>query len=420
MNERLLQYIWQHQLYNKQSLTTVTAEPLEILDRGIFNTNQGPDFLNGKVKVNGTTWVGQIELHIKGSDWRKHAHSSDRNYDNVVLHVVWENDEELQIPTLELESRVSAIVLERYRGMMRKNSFIPCENLLNQADPVLVRQTLDAMLLRRLNRRSERIGALLQSNGRHWEEVQWWMLARAFGGNINGDAFETIARSIPFNVLARHRTQIHQVEGLLLGQGGMLEQTFTDQYSILLQKEYRFLRKKYNLAQPRISLLFLRMRPQNFPTIRLAQLAMVMNTQPHLFGTILQLQDLRDLQSILAVTANDYWHYHFRLDEPSPYQPKTPGKSFIDSVILNAVLNVVYCYAKEQQDQPLLARVFGWLQSVPGEKNKTTDRFEKYGVVALHAGDSQSLLELHQFYCTEKRCLECTIGKRLLSVTPQG
>lgn len=419
MNELLLQYIWQHQLFNKDSLTTTSGQKLEILNKGTHNFNQGPDFLNGCIRIDGhTTWVGNIELHIRGSDWNRHEHTTDRNYDNVILHVVWTHDNSIdrEIPTLELQDRISLTGIHRHRDMVRRNHFIPCEGILRQAAPDLIEQALKDMLSRRLNRKAERVQALLECNGRHWEEVQWWMLAKSFGGPVNGEAFESIARSIPYSVLARHRSQIHQLESLLLGQGNLLEADFTDQYAILLQKEYRFLKTKYRLPVIRESLYFLRMRPPNFPTVRLAQLAMLMHQHAHLFTNLIQLEELKEINALLQVTANDYWHYHFRLDETTGYNPKTTGQAFIETLILNAVIPVVYCYGKEQNELRLLNRVHCWLNGLPAEKNKITNGFGAIGLLARHAAESQALLELKQSLCDQKGCLHCAIGKHLLAI----
>ncbi|HSB93284.1 MAG TPA: DUF2851 family protein, partial [Flavitalea sp.] len=300
MNELLLQYIWQHQLFNKQGLTTVQGHAIEIIDRGVFNTNQGPDFLNGRIRLQNTTWAGHIEIHIKGSDWNRHKHSADKNYDNVILHVVWDDDVLVprEMPTLMLEDKVSGVVLERYRGMMHRNLFIPCENLLNQGLPEHIDKMITQMLTIRLNRKADHVLELLNSNGRHWEEVLWWMTARSFGGNINGDAFESIARSLPYQVVARHREQIHQLECLLLGQADLLRGSMQDQYAVMLQKEYMFLSRKYQFGSNRIPVHFLRMRPQNFPTVRLAQLGMLMHLNPHLFSIVLQEESISAISKL--------------------------------------------------------------------------------------------------------------------------
>ena len=417
MNELLLQYIWQHQLFNKQGLTTVQGHTLEILDRGIFNTNQGPDFLNGRVRLQNTTWAGHIEIHIKGSDWNRHEHSSDRNYDNVILHVVWDNDVLIprEIPTLMLEDRVSTVVLERYRGMMHRNLFIPCENLFNQAEPGQIDRMINGMMMVRLDRKADHVLQLLNGNGRHWEEVLWWMTARSFGGNINGDAFESIARSIPYQVIARHRAQIHQLECLLLGQADLLSGSMEDQYAIMLQKEYQFLLRKYKLNSNRIPVHFLRMRPQNFPTVRLAQLAMLMHINPHLFAIILQEESLKAISKLFEITANDYWHYHYRMNESTPMNVKSTGTAFIQSVIVNAVIPVVYCYGREQHDAAMMDRAISWLNQLPAERNTIASRFQQLGMTIDNAFKSQGALELKHTYCDQKLCLQCTIGKKLLA-----
>jgi hypothetical protein len=417
MNELLLQYIWQHQLFNKQGLTTVQGHTLEILDRGVFNTNQGPDFLNGRVRLQNTTWAGHIEIHVKGSDWNRHEHSIDRNYDNVILHVVWDDDVLIsrEMPTLMIEDKVSTVVLERYRGMMHRNLFIPCENLFSQATTEDIDRMINRMMHRRLERKADHVLQLLNGNGRHWEEVLWWMTARSFGGNINGDAFESIARSIPYQVVARHRSQIHQLESLLLGQADLLSSSMEDQYAIMLQKEYQFLFRKYQFSLNRIPVHFLRMRPQNFPTVRLAQLAMLMHMNPHLFAIILQEESLKAISKLFEVTANDYWHYHYRLNEATPLCMKSTGTAFVHSIIVNAVVPVLYCYSRGQHDAAMMERARSWLHELPAERNAITSRFGQLGISIDNAYKSQGVLELKHAYCDQKLCLQCSIGKKLLA-----
>jgi len=395
----------------------VQGHTLEILDRGVFNTNQGPDFLNGRIRLQNTTWVGHIEIHVKGSDWTRHEHSADRNYDNVILHVVWDNDVLIprEMPTLMMEDRVSTVVLERYRGMMHRNLFIPCENLFNQAVPEQIDRMINRMMNLRLDRKADHVLELLNSNGRHWEEVMWWMIARSFGGNINGDAFESIARSIPYQVVARHRSQIHQLESLLLGQADLLIGSMEDQYAIMLQKEYQFLFRKYQFKRNRVPVHFLRMRPQNFPTVRLAQLAMLMHLNPHLFAMILQEESLKSTSKLFEVTANDYWHYHYRLNETTPMCMKSTGNAFVQSIIVNAVIPVVYCYAREQNDSTMMGRARNWLNELPAERNSISNKFANLGMSIDNAFRSQGVLELKHAYCDQKLCLQCIIGKKLLA-----
>ncbi|MGB3008611.1 MAG: DUF2851 family protein [Chitinophagaceae bacterium] len=278
MTERLLHFIWQFQYFNKNDLVSTAGETVQVIFPGQYNTNQGPDFSDGKIKISKTTWAGTIELHLKTSDWIKHNHQSDKNYNNVVLHVVWEDDGTKDaIPVLELRDRVSKILLQRYEELMKASSYIPCEKGIGAIRDITWKSWKDRLLAERLQRKTLAVEKFLSVNNFHWEETFWWMLARNFGIKVNADSFEAIARSIPINVLAKQKHQIHQLEALLLGQAGLLEENFKDDYPELLKREYKFLQTKYQLKPVSIPLHFLRMRPGNFPTIRLAQLAMLVH-----------------------------------------------------------------------------------------------------------------------------------------------
>ena len=322
ITERLLQFIWQFGYFNKNELTTIADEPLQIISSGQFNTNQGPDFLNAKIKIQKTTWVGNIELHLKTSDWKKHKHQNDKNYNNVILHVVWENDvvNGNSIPVLELKDKVSKILLQRYEELMNSTAFIPCEKSISTVRDITWKSWKERLLAERLIRKSKNVEDFLQQNNYHWEETFWWMLAKNFGMKINADAFEAIAKTISVNILAKHKTQIHQLEALLLGQAGLLEGKFSEDYPKLLQKEYKFLKEKYSLKKIHLPVHFLRMRPGNFPTIRLAQLAMLVQSSAHLFSKIKDANSVKQVKAWFDITANDYWHYHYRFDETSSFK----------------------------------------------------------------------------------------------------
>jgi len=293
MTEKLLQCIWQFQYFNRNELQTESGEPLQIIYPGKFNTNQGPDFLEAKIIIDKTTWAGNIELHIKTSDWEKHNHSDDKNYKNVILHVVWENDFYLpqnNIPLIILHHRVSKLLLIRYEEWMNSQSFIPCEKNISQVNEIIWTTWKQRLLIERLQRKSKLVEDYLHQNNNHWEETFWWPLARNFGYTINAEAFEAMAKTISVNMLAKHKNQIHQLEALLAGQCGLLDNDFTETYLIMLQKEYSFLKKKYQLQSINQPVHFLRMRPGNFPTIRLAQLAVLIQQSIHLFSVVKKLQ----------------------------------------------------------------------------------------------------------------------------------
>ena len=421
MTEKLLQYIWLHQYFNKASLTTIDGEAIVVLATGTLNHNQGPDFCNAQVRIGATLFAGSVELHVKTSQWDEHHHSGDPNYSNVILHVVYLHDAPCHLPVLELESRVPRLLLERYAGLMASPERIACAHAIANVSQLVWQSWKERLLAERLERRAKAILNSLQQNGGHWEACFWWMLAKSFGAKVNGASFELIARSIPLTALVRHKQQIHQVEALLFGQAGLLNGTFTEAYPQLLQREYKFLRKKLQLKTVTAPVYFLRMRPGNFPSLRLAQLAMIIHLSTHLFSKLLETEKLPELRSFFDVTANDYWHYHYRFDEASAYRKKKTGKEMVDSVIINTAVPMVFAYAWKHRDEKLRLKAIRWLEEMDAENNVVVRGFEALGIASTSAFDSQSLLELKSRYCDNRLCLQCAIGNNLLKITsPHG
>jgi len=352
MTERLLQYIWQLQYYNRNNLVTVEGESLSIFYPGLSNTNQGPDFLDAQIKVGNTLWAGNIELHILSSDWNNHHHSADKNYHNVILHVVWQNDADLQLafPVLELQSKVSKILLTRFDELMNARSFIACDSMIGHVKEIVWTAWKERLLIERLQKKTVIILDWLGQYNYHWEEIFWWLIARNFGITVNSDAFEKLARSLPLTILAKHKSQIHQAEAMLFGQAGLLENDFSEDYPKMLQKEYRFYKKKYGLVPIKIPLHFLRMRPSNFPTIRLAQLAMLVHNSIQLFSIVKEANLLAEIKERLNVTANDYWHYHYTFEEPTAFREKRLGKQMIDSIIINTIVPILFAYGHHHKE----------------------------------------------------------------------
>ena len=426
MNEKLLQFIWQHQYFNRRSLTTEQGDPLEITIPGKWNYNQGPDFTDAKIRISDTTWVGNIELHVLASDWQKHHHNKDPNYRNIILHVVWINDDPANkrilpaVPTLELQSRVSIFLLQQYQDLMNAEQFIPCEKHVRHVDPLTWSKWKERLLVERLQRKADYIIRLFQESNYHWEETLWWMLARNFGGKLNGEAFEGMAKTISLNVLGRHKHQLQQLEALLFGQAGLLDAHFTESYPKLLKKEYKFLTRKYKLPQPLLSFRYLRMRPIGFPTIRLAQLAVLIQQSTHLFSKIRDTTDLMVIRQMLQVTANDYWHYHYHFDEPGKFKKKTVGNDMIENILINTIIPMLYAFAGYQKQPALETKALAWLEEIAAEKNSVLSNWRKLAVPLANAADSQALLELKTQYCEKKKCLECSIGHAVLGTSDQG
>jgi hypothetical protein len=415
MTERLLQFIWQFQYFNKGELQTTAGEELQIIFPGNYNTNQGPDFNDAKIKIGKTTWAGNIELHLLSSDWKKHKHQNDKNYNNVILHVVWEDDfPDYNIPVLKLNNRVAKILLQRYEELMNTQGFIPCERTIASIKPIVLQSWKERLLAERLIRKSAIVETFLNQNNRHWEETFWWLLAKNFGIKINADAFEAMARSISVNILAKHKNQIHQLEALLMGQANLLDDKFKEDYPLMLKKEYEFHKTKYKLKAGSINSFFLRMRPANFPTIRLAQLAMLIHQSEHLFSKIKDANSLNDVKNWLDVTANDYWHYHYRFDETSSFKKKNLGTAMTNNILVNTVCTVLFAYGHFHNEQKYKDRAIQWLEEITAESNSITKGFQQVGLENKNAHDSQALIELKNEYCGKKRCLDCAIGNALL------
>jgi hypothetical protein len=416
MNEHLLQFIWQHLYFNRDQLLTVQQEPVQIISQGLLNTNQGPDFQHAKLLINNVTWAGAIELHLKTTDWHKHGHTNDEHYSNVILHVVYVHDETdaSSVPVLELKNRISTSLLQRYAQMMEQSSFIACENQLSQVNAIVWDNWKERMLAERLQQKNEHIQNILQRTNRHWEEAFWQLLARNFGSPLNGEAFEAIAQTLPVILLAKHKNQIHQLEALLLGQAGLLQGEFAEDYPIMLQKEYKFLQQKHQLKPIDHPIHFLRMRPSNFPTIRVAQLAMLIHQSNHLFSKVMEAKTLDAIRQMFSVTANDYWHYHYMLNEESAFRKKQLGKTMIDNLLINTVIPLLFVYANEQRNEPAKEKAIQWLQQMPKEKNSITQQWEQAGATHQSAFDSQALLYLKKNYCVTKRCLHCAVGNNIL------
>ncbi len=438
ITERLLQFIWQYQYYNSQELRTVSGDPVSIIRAGTYNSDQGPDFLNARVRMSGKVWAGNIELHLSSGDWFRHTHDADRYYNNVILHVVWYDDgiRPEGIPMLVIEDRVSVLLLDQYRQWMSGLSFIPCGKSITRVPDLIMSGWKDRLIVERLERKSAQIFDWLAGNCYHWEEVLWWMLARNFGLRVNADAFEAVARSIPYTVLMRHRNQLTQVEALLLGQARLLgkpgsgndlkinhHQTGLDnrvyagraaeRYEQQLIKEYAFLSRKYGLKPILLPVQFLRMRPASFPPLRLAELAMFIHRQPDPLKTILH-GSLEEVQGIFEIEINGYWTTHYRPGRPAAGKIRGGGQSLAHSLVINTVLPFLYAHLKHFAMQKTDFNPSEWLDQIGAEKNLVTAGFEGIGMKVRTAADSQFLLELKSRYCSQWNCLDCAIGNHLL------
>ncbi len=420
MNEKLLQFIWEFQYFQQSGLFTSQSEALTILNPGKRNHHQGPDFLDALIRIGNTTWAGNIEIHTLASDWYKHHHTADKNYAHIILHVVWEEDVPVYdgnghlFASLALQNRVSKYLLDRYRQVMENNRNIPCYSFLPALQDLGWIAWKERLAAERLERKSAQVLALFKQNGDHWEELCWCMMAANFGGKVNGLLFKLVAESIPIALLQRHRKQLYQVEALLMGQANLLEGKFTDKYACLLQKEYRFLKKKYRLQSVNRQPAFLRMRPAGFPTIRMAQLAVLISGNENMFSILKEYNSITEAEKLFTITAGSYWDTHYRFEESSHYLPKQIGKSMSENILINTVIPLLFSYGLYHQNDGCRERALQWLAELPAEENRITTEWRRSGISNKKAIDSQALLELTNHYCLHKRCLSCAVGSKIL------
>lgn len=416
ITEKLLHFIWQFGYYNKAGLQTISKESVQIIYSGVLNTNQGPDFLNAKIKIGNTILAGNIEIHILASDWEKHQHQTDPNYQNIILHVVWKNDKAFNnyVPVLELQPLVSIILLEQYNLLMQASGNIPCNKylpVLNELGWVAWKERLVA---ERLLRKTNHVLTELDASKQHWEEVCWWLVAENFGMKQNAGLFIQMAKTISVNLLAKHKNNIAQLEALLLGQANFLNQEFSDSYPKMLQKEYRFLQKKYQLAKVHTQPVFLRMRPAGFPTLRLAQLAALVHQSSHLFSKIKEINSITEWKELFRIKPNDYWLYHYTLEDEASFKEKSFGEPTVNSILINTIAPLLFAYGEYNKKDLYKERAIQLLQNMSAEQNVITLFWKDKLITQKNAFDTQALIELKNNYCSEKKCLECAVGNKIL------
>lgn len=415
LNEQLLQYIWQHQYFDSAGLATIDGEPINVLHPGTWNFHQGPDFHHARLKIGSTLWAGTVELHMRTSDWQRHGHEGDEHYDAVILHVVWEHDKPVNdIPVVELKGRVPGVLLEHYGRLMHQAQFIPCEDILKPIPDIHWHSWRERLLTERLLRKKSEIDHSILQLQNNWEELCWRMLARNFGMRLNGDAFEAMARSLPLNIIARHRHDRFKLEALLMGQAGLLRGKLSDDYPRSLQKEYNHLSRKLKLQPVTIPCVYLRMRPVNFPGIRLSQMAALLHREHQVFSFFRDCRSLKDIRALMNLTASSYWDTHYRFDEVSTHSPKQVGDMLVDNVIVNTAVPLLFAYVHQLKNEPMLEKVLEWLQEIRPEKNHIVHAYQLAGFKVDSAADSQALLEMKKHYCEQHRCLDCSVGNYLL------
>jgi hypothetical protein len=432
MNESFLHHIWKFKLFNTIELKTTTGEEVQIIKAGEQNTNAGPDFFNARIKIGDTLWAGNVEIHLKSSNWHEHQHHNDSAYNNTILHVSYEHDTEVMnrlgnaIPSIELRKLIDPKIIEQYNGLQKPYKFIPCEKLLAPAKSSHERKTWSLpifestwetrLLVGRLERKSNFILDLLKYTHNNWEETLYISLARNFGFHINGDAFEMLAKSLPLSILLKHKNDLKQIEALLFGQAGFLQDDiFNDGYASLLFREYKALKAKFNLSPIHGFLWkFLRLRPSNFPTIRLSQLAHLLYKNKNLFSEIIEATRIEDMKKLFEVSASEFWDTHYTFEKASSERQKEMGINSIEIIIINTIVPFLFVYGQQKNMEEYKEKALKILEQLPPEQNSITENWKQLGVKIDHAYRSQALLQLKNEYCDNKKCLNCMIGNKLL------
>ncbi len=421
MKEDFIHYLWRLKRFDLHNLSTTKGEKIIIQNGGEHNTNAGPDFLNARIQIGETLWAGNVEIHIKSSEWTKHQHHKDKAYNNVILHVVFEEDKTAfrengeAIPCLELAKRIPPNLSTSYIKLVNNEYWIPCQHQFHTVKEITRNIWLDRLLVERLEQKTAYIKEVLNRNKNNWEETFYQILARNFGVKVNADPFELLARSIPLLTLAKHKSNLLQIEALLFGQAGLLAQDFEDDYPNQLKKEYAFLQQKYQLqAINTASWKFMRLRPANFPSIRIAQFATLIYQSVHLFSKVLAAQNVKEVENMFEVKLSNYWQTHYVFDKTSVKRKKTLGKSTIHLFVINTIAPFIFLYGQEKGEERFKEKALQFLEELKPEKNSIISKWQELGVEPTSAYQTQALLQLKNEYCKHKRCLECSIGNAIL------
>jgi hypothetical protein len=420
MREDLLHYVWKNVLYNSADLKTTEGLPIEIIKHGDLNTDAGPDFFNAKIKIAETVWAGNVEFHLRSSDWKRHGHHNNPAYDSVILHIVSDYDMDVfrtnstVVPTLVLH--FDSNLIETYDEFLSKKAFaVVCKNKLSTIDSFYINMWLERMLIERLEQKTEIVGNVLNETSSNWEGTFYRLLARSLGFNVNAQAFEMLSRSLPMAVLAKHKNSVFQLEALLFGQSGMLDDNCDDDYFQSLKNEYLFLKVKFSLIEMSASSWkYMRMRPANFPTIRIAQLAQLIHHSTSLLSKVKACENVDSLKLLFDVDVSIYWLTHYSFGKSSNFSVKHFGETAIQSIIINAIIPVLFLYGKINADDQLSDKAFLFLEQLPFENNEITRNWTDTDITCTNAARSQALIHLYKNYCLAGKCLHCSIGDKLL------
>jgi hypothetical protein len=420
-SESLLHYVWKHKLFHSTHLTTTDGIPIEVIDTGLHNTDAGPDFFNAKIKIDDKIWAGNIEIHRHADDWEKHKHHTDKTYNSVILHVVENankvtvNEKGEHIPQCQLV--VPEHVRENAAYLLQSDSRVMCRNRLSSVHPLFINSFLSALSIERLERKTVDIFTHLERFNGSWDEAFYVMLARNFGFGLNSDAFERLALSLPFSYIQKHSDSLFQVEALIFGQAGALEEHIPhDAYYSKLQLEYAFLKNKYVLKNLD-GFLFknMRVRPQSFPLVRLAQLAALLQKSGRLFSVMLEKDDFQSLRLHFQAEPSDYWQTHYTFGKESKKSVKLLGDTSLNTLLINTIAPILFAYGKKIASEKYCERAIHILESIKPESNSIVNEFRHSGINPKHAFDTQAIIQLRKEYCDKRKCLYCRIGHVLLS-----
>lgn len=417
--EQLLHYVWKHKIFPLKELKTTTGQQVEVIDTGLANTDTGPDFFNAKLKLDGVLWIGNIEIHERSSDWFKHGHHADAGYNSVILHIASEIDTEISRSNGERIPQIQLICPEavrtNYKELLETDSYPPCYRIIPSLPPFTAHSWMTALQMERFEQKATLLNERLKRCQGNWEDAFFITLARNFGFGLNGDAFETWAHRLPFRAVDKHRNDLFQIEAIFFGQAGILEDSDGDGYYLRLKKEYTYLQHKFGLIPMDASLWrFLRLRPANFPHIRIAQLACLYHRAYGLLSRIMETETLQGVRDILKGGTSEYWLTHYTFGGSSPSRPKTLSNTSLDLLIINTVVTFLYAYGLHKGNRVLCARAGSFLEELKAENNYITRMWEQCGMKASNAADSQALIQLKKEYCDKKKCLYCRIGYEYL------
>lgn len=419
--EAFLHYVWKYRLFDNNPMKTKDGTSVKVIDPGQPNYDAGPDFFNARIQLNDTLWAGNVEIHIHSSDWFKHQHHKNKAYDNVILQVVLVDDGETRrtngqkIPTAEITFKRQ--IFQNYQNLLDSERWIPCEEYLNLADPFNKLLWLEKLTIERLESRYKEIEHLLELDNNHWEKAFYQKLARNFGFKTNGDPFERLAKSVSLEYVYKCRDNLLQLEALLFGQAGFLDQPLSqDPYFLKLAKEYSYLRQRFKLNPMELHLWkFSKLRPINFPTLRIAQFAKLMHLSTGLFSKILGISSLREIMELFDIELTGYWRKHYTFQKQSPGKPKRIGKQAVYSIIINTLVPFLFIYG-DRKNKPLQKeKALRFLEEIPAENNRITRKWKELGMIPENAFQSQALIHLKNTYCNQKKCLDCTIGNKIIN-----